>query len=560
MDPVIRQLIPNIMQEVLLGIGLVVVAAVIHPVLGFVALVGVLAYDFYAFRKEYLRLSSEAYAGRGRTMLSSKEATQRANEIRSTRDHGVLWGKTRIPSSDAKWHFCVVGAVGSGKTLTIRMLMNDQLPRIRPGSDSRALIYDAKQDMVQIVRSLNLQCYDVILNPFDMRAAAWHMSADIDSPAAARQLAETLVPDEKESQPFFSNAVRELLSAVVTVFTRTRPGQWTFRQLLLVMRSKELLHQILSPHDYTRETVKCFLECGETTLGNIMGTVQTKLGPYEPIAAAWDKLERRISIKKWLESSSILILGNDERVRSTLDNINRLFVALAAQHALSMSESSSRTTWFFFDEFSEAGKLPGLESIILRGRSKGCCVVLGFQDIEHVHEVYGEKLGNTLIGQCGNKAFLRIESPETAEWAAKCIGDLEKIETNISTTKSPQGSSSTFAESRQSRNLVIPSQFMNIPVTNEVNGLNGYYIVRSLSCFAAQYSPAELNHLLGRKNEQIESYMPAPTSWQFLETWSPEDAHTLRLAERPRADAPSPVNPPKPKHGLEGIERIEVQN
>src|SRR5690606_26570621 len=108
-----------------------------------------------------------------------------------------------------------------------------------------------------------------------------------------------------------------------------------------------------------------------------------------------------------------------ERMRSILDTVNQLFVSLAAQHVLTQSESDNRRTWFFFDEFSEAGKLRGLESIILRGRSKGCCVVLGFQDISHVHAVYDKELGNTIVGQCGNKAFLRIESPETAEWASK---------------------------------------------------------------------------------------------------------------------------------------------
>lgn len=487
-----------------------------------------MAYGYY-WRKRYESRQAEMEAGvRGRTMSTAEKAWEHFERVRPAGDPGVLWGTSRIASSEARGHFAVVGSVGSGKTLTLRMLMKDQLRYLTPGSDRRALIYDAKQDMMQIVGSLpDLKCPHILLNPFDQRGYAWDIAKDVDSPLTARELAMVLVPDENESQKFFSSATRELLTKVVCVFIKQRPGAWTFRELLLVMRSRELLREVLESDEECRDAASNFLNTGTTTLGSIMATIATKLGPYEAIAAAWEQAgDKRISIAKWLRTEQIIILGNDERTRSTLDAINQLFVSLVAKHALTMTESKTRMTWFFFDEFREAGRLRGLESLILRGRSKGCCVVLGFQDIQGVQEVYGERLGNELVGQCGCKAFLHIESPQTAEWASKCIGDVERKVSSTSQSSSAQGSSTSETISQQIVPRIMPSQFQMLPIPDleQGNGLEGFYLVRSFGFYPATYEKRQLDQLLGSLNELIEPFVEAPVTWQYLPPWSAADA------------------------------------
>lgn len=536
--------------------GILIVAFRFSPRAGYIAL-GLVLLTAVPWLRRLAKFYKKSNTRRGRKLLDFGEAFQKCESERDPGDPGVLWGKLRIRTEEAKSHFCVVGAVGSGKTLTIRMLMQDQLRHIKKGSDRRAIVYDAKQDMVPILCSMGLQCQTVLLNPFDMRANAWNMAQDIDSPAAVRQLAVTLVPDTKESQPFFTNAVRELLAGVVTVFIKTRPGKWTFREVLLVMKSRVLLRAVLSQDAATSDVVNSILGAGENTVGSIMATVATKLGPYEPIAAAWEKAKGKISIQKWLRSESVLILGNDERIRSSLDAVNQLFVAVLAQHALTMPESDTRMTWFFFDEFREAGKLSGLESIVLRGRSKGCCVVLGFQDIQGVQHVYEEKAGNELVGQCANKALLRIESPETAAWASKVIGEEEKVEFSESSTESAQGRTVSHSSQKQTRSVVLPSEFMEIPAPgrNLVNGLQGYYVVRSVGVYRARYAAEELVEGLGKVNPAHQTFVAAPSEWQFLNPWTVEDSERLKI------DVSSAQDPAKKNKGpspLDDIERVEV--
>jgi type IV secretory pathway TraG/TraD family ATPase VirD4 len=516
-------------------------------------------YSRYSDRQRRAQAQAINDGIRGRKMRTAEDAWRHFEAERQPGDPGVLWGKSYVPRKYAYGHFAVVGSVGSGKTLTLRMLMKNQLSYIKPRSDRRALIYDAKQDMMQLVGSMReVTCNVILLNPFDRRGYAWDMAKDVDSPLTARELAGILVPDENESQKFFSNATRELLTKVITHFIKQRPNEWTFRELLLVMRSRELLREVLESDEEGRDTAKNFLDTGATTLGSIMATIATKLGPYEAIAAAWEQAgEKKISIVDWLHSEQIIILGNDERARSTLDAINQLFVALVARHALTMSESSTRMTWLFFDEFREAGRLHGLESLILRGRSKGVCVVLGFQDIQGVQEVYGEKLGNELVGQCGCKAFLYIESPETASWASKCIGDVERFVS--STSISNTGSSETTSQQITAR--VMPAELQQLPAPDfdKQTGLDGYYIVRSYGLYPAKYSHEQLEQLLGTVDKNILAFDAADASWQYLPGWSDADAEKIlggrsaKPAEPSRSPAPVAKKSP---HDLSLLERV----
>ena len=209
--------------------------------------------------------------------------------------------------------------------------------------------------------------------------------------------------------------------------------------------------------------------------------------------------------------------------------MNQLFVSMVAQHALTMSESNRRRTWFFFDEFREAGKLQGLHSLIVRGRSKGCCVVLGFQDIQGLQAVYGEKVANEIVGQCGNKAFLRMESSATAKWASECVSDFESIEVNLSQTYSRHGDSSTNSQQRSTRPRIMAAEFLSMPPIDEHNGLHGVYLVRSKGLYEEVYTPSELSQYLKKLDGRIASFEPTPTHYQFLEPWSQHDEARLGL-------------------------------
>jgi type IV secretory pathway TraG/TraD family ATPase VirD4 len=124
----------------------------------------------------------------------------------------------------------------------------------------------------------------------------------------------------------------------------------------------------------------------------------------------------------------VLVLGNDDSVRAAMDAINQVLFQRASELVLRKPNSWSRRSWFFLDEVREAGKLAGLPRLMNKGRSKGVCVALGFQDIHGMKSVYGAELALELVGQCSNKVLLRLESAETAKWASETVGQYEEIQ------------------------------------------------------------------------------------------------------------------------------------
>lgn len=467
---------------------------------------------------------------RGQALITYDAARRAAFDLLGLNDVGIWIAGLRLPSAEAVFHWLITASSGGGKTIIIRMVAQDQFPLIVPGSDRRAIIYDSKGDMLQILGSIELRCEVLVLNPFDERCVAWDVAGDIDTAAGAQQLAAALMPDHDETQKFFIEAARQLVGSVVVCLILLRPGLWTLRDVLRIAESPTRMRALFSTRPEAAGVVEKYLNAGETTLGSIIATIAARLGPYEPVAASWERAKRKISIKDWVRSESILVLGNDESIRSVLDRINQLFIARVNTEILSMPDSTSRRTWMVLDEVREAGKLD-INSAMLRGRSKGLAIVLGFQDLEGLQHVYGEKVANEIIGQCGNKAFLRTESPKSAKWAESMMGYVELLEQVKSTTNSSQGTSETVSEQKVVRPVVMASEFMNLPPTNERNGLHGFYSLRSIGRFKHHYTPQELKQYLLPLNTEVPASLPVPAAWQFMSPWSEDDDKRLGLRQ-----------------------------
>ncbi len=448
----------------------------------------------------------------------------------------VSWGGGVLPGNAETSHFIVVGTTGSGKTLTVRRTMREVLPDIGFEDDQRALIYDAKQDVLAYLSAMGIECPVVTLNPFDARCASWDMASDIRTPSAARQLAKILVPSEKGGgNTFFTLGARDLLAEIVMTLIRTAPDAWTLRDLVLAGRSGEMLETVLSATPSGQRLYDTYFH-DERTGMNVLATLRTNMAELEPVASLWQKAEWTVSLEDWVSGNFILVLGSDESVRAALDSLNRLIFRRLVDLVLSSEESSSRRSWFFLDEVREAGKLDGLTSLLTKGRSKGACCVLGFQDVEGLRDAYGVHLANELMGMCSNKAILRLESSETADWASKLFGETERIELrdSMSSDGSFRRSSRTKSEQRVKSDSVMKSEFLSIPATTMETGLTGYYLSPTLGAYRNETS---LLAVLGDVGEPTEpNFIERSSDEQWLTDWQEADLQRLGLMELLAAD------------------------
>ena len=455
----------------------------------------------------------------------------------------VKWGTEYLSATSATTHFLTVGTTGAGKTLLLNGLMNsvlstlgqprcDGLPR-----DRRALIYDAKSDLMGTLSTM-ATCRIVTLHPFDARGAAWDLARDITTPSAALQAAALLMPQERagSSNPFFALAAQNLLRGVLLALMQCAGSRWTLRDVVLALRFEERLRLILGQTAEGRAILDQFFGMGEGLQG-VRATLATKMAPFESIAAAWDTATDRVSLTEWMAGEFILMLGNDEATRTALDAINRVLFQRLSELILSGEETHTRQTWLFWDEVREAGRLEGLSRLMTKGRSKGACVVLGFQAIEGMREVYGPYLADEITGLCNNKAILRVESAASAQWGSDLFGPTEEIEQRHSRSHSQSergflpafGRSRTLSEQRLTTPAVLPSEIMTLPPTGPENGLHGFFITRSRGAYRAHipWNQLQLSQRNGRRAEA--DFIPRPARSQYLREWTPEDVQRLAL-------------------------------
>lgn len=414
----------------------------------------------------------------------------------------LAWGGNLLPVVAATNHFLVAGATGSGKTILIKRLMLSVFGGA-VGHQSRAVVYDPKEEMLPFLHALGLGPRIRVLHPFLKAGTFWDVSADIDSPATARELASILVPDDQKGrEPFWINAVREILSAVVMVFVNgaAENAKWDLRDLILATGDLDNLKNLLSVPmrdgkelPFARRVRTSYLEGSDRrTVDNILTSLRANLGIYEPIAAAWHESSHAtggkggVSLSQWLTSTDVLVIGNDETCFETLQAVNALLFRRIVELVLSkpnvpeaLRQSGTDLTWCFLDEVREAGKLSGLGRLLTNGRSKGAAVVLGFQDIDGLRDVYGEYVSNELTGQCQNVALLRLSSPSTAKWASDML--MSRLE--MLALLSESGSITTSTATKQkgaSQHLqdipyVEPKEFIYVNATGPDDGLWGAY-------------------------------------------------------------------------------------
>jgi len=456
------------------------------------------------------------------------------------------WGGLRLPLSAATLHFAAIGATGSGKSVTLTLLMQEAF-QMHAFGIVRGLVYDAKRDVSSTLAAIGGTDEIAILNPFDARALAWDIAQDITDETSARQVAQTLIPkNERENQPFFNDAARDLVSGAIISLQNLTPQQWCLRDLLQAVASESTLRSVLLATDATSHYIDQYFQ-PKTTLQNILSAIATHMGPYRAIAAAWYQAAqagRTFSLNDWISHPRVLVLGEDETNRAALAAVNRLIFTRATELLLNQPERCTTLTWVFLDELRDLGRLDALNRLLLKGRSKNVSVVLGFQDIEGLREVYGDKVANEIVGQCGNYAFLKLNSPTTADWASHAIGEQEVMETIRHPSTTPPFSVDPKSQQVKTRRVVLPSQLLNIEPPKGLSQLTGYYLAASYGLYESTLSAVQIEHVSWLHRRSVPNYIARPSDDQILTPWSDADRQRIGVMNKPKSAPVPDITPP----------------
>lgn len=472
------------------------------------------------------------------------------------------WAGENLTFDAACKHFVVIGATGAGKSIVLNLLMQSVFAKFgrKPALKTRALVYDSKCDLASVISGLAPQARIVFFNPLDDRFTPWNIAADVVSETDAYEFASILLPkNEKESSPYFSDTARSLIVGVIKRFnavTRPQNSYWTFRDLILAFKTTERLRQILSDNEVTEHLRDHFQPDNKKNFAGVKSTVDNTLAQYRPIAALLASAKNPpFSLSEWLQSESVLLIGNHENAREATDTYNRLiFRQLSKMLIAREGQIENDRTWIFLDELREAGVLQGLRQLLLRGRSKGVAVAMGFQDLEGIYAAYGEHDGAEIVGAAQNAMILHINptAPKTAQWASQMFGSRRgKVQSN---SQSQQEAGMSYGNSSQLDLIenVLPIQFTQLPVPANGGDLEFYSFTNTRRFGESAYNWPWLKEYgpLGKRGSQADFESVQDHQRAELKDWDAADCVRLGLfaneekaqEEKPKAKESSIAN------------------
>lgn len=444
----------------------------------------------------------------------------------------LAWGMLELPESERTQHFLVAGSIGSGKTLTILMLMRSVMKWMRAGQDCRALVLDEKREYFPHIAGFFPAVQIRTFDPFDMRGVAWDIASDISTSAEADQLSHLLIPrGTNESQPYFSDAARDLTKATIEVLQKVMPMKWTLRDLLLLTANPARLRAFIEKVPAVMDRAQTHFDANE--FPSVMSTLSTKLAPLTVMAALWEHASERYSLNQWMKECSILMFAKDPVHRESMQTLNRAIFARASNLLLSQTTKTPGRSWVFLDEVREAGKLDGLRSLLNLGRSKGVGVVIGFQDFDGMRALYGNEEAHEITGQANNKTFLRTDSVATAKWMESNAGKILVKEANITLDPNSVSLPKSVSVNRTTRDAVLGSEYLDIPRTTPENGLKAFHLSALLG--KAYWSHSKLEEVVEKSGSPlpgVPNFIPRPVEFQELEPWSAADAIKFEIPFR----------------------------
>lgn len=461
---------------------------------------------------------------RGQRVLTFPQAERAVRKLRSRRGPTFSFGGLQLLLEELLYGLFALGVAGTGKSLTLRMVLQTILPSIGPGTDSRAIVFDQKGDLLQVIAGLPLGCAVETLHPFDKRGVAWDIAADTTSPAHATETVFVLLPESAhESQPFFSEASRHICGALIQSWILSGTV-WFLRDLILATRSVAVLTEILTRHSVTAPIAQQYLVHDPVLALNILATLATKLARFEPIAAGWSLASRRLSLRTWLQEESILVLGSDPSARTPLAAINAVFLNRLSELQLSLPDSRTRRTYYVLDELSELGKLALLIPLLTIGRAKGACVMITAQTLALIRRLYGDDDCRAVLSQLQTRSIFRVGTPEDADWASRLVGDVQRWQSNRPTGGKP-------VKSLVTERAFLPSEFLTLPPTTPENGMTAVWMPRILSgVYRHSLAWAPLMDSLVPPADHVPAIDRRADADLFLRPWVDADRQRLGLS------------------------------
>lgn len=172
--------------------------------------------------------------------------------------------------------------------------------------------------------------------------------------------------------------------------------------------------------------------------------------------------ERSWSALEWAETRhGWLFLSSTEESREAALPLQSVWLDCIVRRLMAADEHRGQV-WIIADELPVLKRQAELETLVVRGRKRGLCAVLGFQAITQLRAIYGHDQTATLAAAPATKLILRTGEAETARWSSAQIGEREVMRREVGQSINRQ-SGFTIHPRRQVESVVLPSEIQMLP-------------------------------------------------------------------------------------------------
>jgi type IV secretory pathway TraG/TraD family ATPase VirD4 len=385
-------------------------------------------------------------------------------------------GEVYVPLDDDLFshHILFLGGIGTGKTNAIFHI----LAQLRKSmtKDDVMLIFDTKGDFH---KEFYRQGDIVISN--DNKATGpsgpdyWNIFREVGQGEALEEnlieITRTLFYEktQRSNQPFFPNAARDLLTAILLHFSRSSDREMMNNAALrdfLDQSPSAALREMLQEHKDLKAMVSYIADDRSPQTQGVFSELQQMVreilvGNFRRAGS----LSTREAIRG--KGGRAIFIEYDLGIGNMLTPIYRLLLDLAIKEAL-CREKSEGNVWFVIDEFRLVPNLQHVDDGVNFGRSLGAKFIISVQNIAQVFHAYGESLARSILSGFMTTVAFRVNDTATREFIQGLFGKNRKREAYVSSVQT-RG----LVEQVREANVVEDWDIASLPIGRAIIGLPG---------------------------------------------------------------------------------------
>jgi type IV secretory pathway TraG/TraD family ATPase VirD4 len=411
-----------------------------------------------------------AFHVRGLKLLTARAHDRQLNggiirKVFSRRDR-IQIGDSTIPAEKMTEHILISGSPGSGKSCLVRQLLR----AIRDRGET-AIVFDVEGEFT--AEFLDTSHGDIVLSPTDKRMRYWDPWLElrpetfaIDAEAMAASLVRGM--PKTATEQFFQDSARGLIEAILEKAPdRNHPSSIT--EFLGLPRA-ELHRRLEGTRAYPT------LDPGAADQGTgIISVAANAVKAFHYLPTHEEAGHQEWSARAWDRRQWIFLPGTED-TRDAVCRLQGTWIDCLVRNLLTAPIMSGEQIYIVADEFPALEVQPNIIKALVRGRKRGICCVIAFQNVSQLRTLYQTDGAITITSAPSTKILMRCDEPATAKWASDLLGahEIDRLQMTQLSGLSSMREGVNLSEQRSIETLILPAEIQRLAPFEGFLAVAGY--------------------------------------------------------------------------------------